>query len=226
MKDLNTEHLTYKTKKSFFYLIGHVSRYIFTYIIALLHYRDTPPCITVYGSARVKPDHEFYQLGETLGAEIAKRKLAVMTGAGPGLMESVNKGAKEAGGVSLGCNIQLPFEQHPNPYVTNSLSCRYFFIRKMMLTQYSFAFIALPGGFGTLDELFEILNLIHTKRTKSFPVVLLGKSFWEPLIKFLENKLIINKLISTDELKHIFITDSVDEALNHIEGTVDVKNIQ
>ena len=221
-----SEHLTYKPKKSIFYLFNHIGRYLFSYIKARYHYRNTPPCITVYGSARLKPDHEFYQLGEKLGAAIAKRNLAVMTGAGPGLMESVNKGCKEAGGMSLGCNIQLPHEQSANPYASNSSTCRYFFIRKMILTQFSFAFIALPGGFGTLDELFEILNLIHTKRTKSFPVVLLGKAFWKPLTDFMETQLIKNNLITTQEFDHIFITDTIEEALQHIEKIVDVKKLQ
>ena len=154
-------------------------------------YRKIPPCVTVFGSARSQPNTAFYQLGEQLGSALAKRGMHVMTGGGPGLMEATNKGCKEAGGTSLGCNITLQHEQIPNPYLLKTFVCRYFFIRKLALTRYSYAFIALPGGYGTLDELFEMLNLIITNRISSFPIVLLGKSFWNPLYDFIVTNLVI-----------------------------------
>ena len=126
MSDSSMEYLTYKAKKSLGYYIGHLFRYFTCYVKALYLYRDTPPCITVYGSARIKPDHPFYQIGVELGAKIASRGLAVMTGAGPGLMESVNKGAHDNNGQSMGCNIYLPFEQMANPFVNSPMVCRYF----------------------------------------------------------------------------------------------------
>ena len=139
------------------------------------------PCVTVFGSARFPATHPYYALTRELGAIIAQAKFAVMTGGGPGLMEAANRGAKEANGVSIGCNIVLPQEQEPNRYLDKWVEFRYFFVRKLMLVKYSYGFVAAPGGFGTLDELFEVATLIQTGKIRNFPVVLLGVEYWSPL---------------------------------------------
>jgi uncharacterized protein (TIGR00730 family) len=132
------------------------------------------PCVTVFGSARFKPDHPYYALGREVGAGLARLGFTVMTGGGPGLMEAANRGAKEAGGRSVACNIRLPQEEDPNPYLDHSVTAHYFFVRKVLLFKYSYAFVALPGGFGTMDELFEALTLVQTGKIQSFPIVLMG----------------------------------------------------
>ena len=136
------------------------------------------PCLTVFGSARFPAEHRYYALTRELGARVAEAGFTVMTGGGPGLMEAANRGAKEAGGASIGCNIVLPQEQKPNPYVDKFVEFHYFFVRKLMLVKYSYGFVAAPGGFGTLDELFEVATLIQTGKIKNFPVVLLGVEYW------------------------------------------------
>src|ERR1700685_4417701 len=140
------------------------------------------PLVTVFGSARFDASHPYYGLGQEIGKELARLGVTVMTGGGPGLMEAANRGARSAGGRSVGCNIKLPKEQAPNPYLDRMVEFRYFFVRKLMLLKYSYAFVALPGGFGTLDEIFETLVLIQTGKVRSFPVVLLGKDFSSPLV--------------------------------------------
>ncbi len=218
MKRSKPEDFTLIKRRTIRYAIGHIFRFISEYSRVIFFYRKIPPCITVFGSARSQPDSEFYRLGESLGAALAKRNIPVMTGGGPGLMEATNKGCKNAGGTSLGCNITLQHEQIPNPYLLKTYTCRYFFIRKLALTRYSYAFIALPGGYGTLDELFEMLNLIITKRISSFPIVLLGKSFWAPIFEFITTDLVNKKMISSDEHSMILLTDNVEEALNYIQS--------
>jgi uncharacterized protein (TIGR00730 family) len=175
------------------------------------------PCITVFGSARFPPEHRYYALTRELGAKIAQAKFTVMTGGGPGLMEAANRGAKEAHGVSLGCNIELPKEQKPNPYLDKWVEFRYFFIRKMMLVKYSYGFVAAPGGFGTLDEFFEVATLIQTGKIKDFPVVLLGVDYWSPLLAFLRQSVLMNAAISARDLEVILVTDSPAEAVAHIQ---------
>jgi uncharacterized protein (TIGR00730 family) len=175
------------------------------------------PCITVFGSARFRPDHPYYTLTREIGAKIARAGFTVMTGGGPGLMEAANRGAKEAGGVSVGCNIVLPKEQKPNPYLDKFVEFRYFFIRKMMLVKYSYGFVAVPGGFGTMDELFEVATLIQTGKIKNFPVVLLGVEYWSPLVSFLRQSLLANAAISVADLDDILLTDSPSEAVAHIQ---------
>jgi uncharacterized protein (TIGR00730 family) len=174
------------------------------------------PCITVFGSARFREDHHYYDLARQMGARLAKMRFTVMTGGGPGIMEAANRGAKEAGGVSIGCNIILPHEQQPNPYLDRFIEFRYFFIRKVMLVKYSYGFVILPGGFGTLDELFESLTLIQTQKIKNFPVVMMGTDFWTPLLSFFRERLIQEATISPEDLELFRITDSVDEAARHI----------
>ena len=174
------------------------------------------PCVTVFGSARFKEDHEYYKLARDIGTALVHQGFTVMTGGGPGVMEAANRGAKEAGGCSIGCNIILPFEQEPNPYLDEMLEFRYFFVRKVMLIKYSYAFIVCPGGVGTMDELFEALTLIQTKKIRDFPVVLMGQQYYAPLIEFME-KMVVAKTISPEDLKLFLVTDSIDEAMAHIE---------
>jgi uncharacterized protein (TIGR00730 family) len=178
------------------------------------------PCITVFGSARFTPEHRYYQLTRELGAKIAEARFTVMTGGGPGLMEAANRGAKEAGGASIACNIVLPKEQKPNPYLDKWVEFRYFFVRKVMLVKYSYGFVAAPGGFGTMDELFEVATLIQTGKIKDFPVVLLGAEYWSPLIDFLRGSLLANQAIAQPDLDHLLVTDSPSEAVSFIERGV------
>ena len=175
------------------------------------------PCITVFGSARFPPGHRYYELTRELGARIARAGFTVMTGGGPGLMEAANRGAKEAAGVSVGCNIALPQEQKPNPYLDKFVEFRYFFIRKMMLVKYSYGFVAAPGGFGTLDEFFEVATLIQTGKIKNYPVVLLGTEYWSTLLAFLRQSVLANAAISARDLEAILVTDSPAEAVAHIQ---------
>ena len=174
------------------------------------------PCVTVFGSARFKPDHRFYELGRDLGARLSKVGFTVMTGGGPGVMEAANRGAHEAGGRSIGCNILLPHEQEPNPYVDSFVDFRYFFVRKVMLVKYSSAFVALPGGFGTLDEIFETATLIQTGKIEDFPLVLMGREFWTPMLDQLRERMIPEGTISPEDLDLLTVTDSVEEAVAHI----------
>lgn len=174
------------------------------------------PCVTVFGSARFKEDHPYYVTGRALGAEIARSGFTVMTGGGPGLMEAANRGAADVGGRSVGCNIELPLEQSPNPYLDTFVEFRYFFVRKVMLAKYSYAFVALPGGFGTLDELFEILTLIQTRKIRDFPCVLIGCEYWQPLIDFLRERPLAFHTIDAADLDRLYVTDSVEEAAARI----------
>lgn len=173
------------------------------------------PCITVFGSARFKEDHPYYEAARQIGKQIAELGFTTMTGGGPGIMEAANRGAFENGGASVGCNIQLPFEQKPNPYVQTSITIKYFFIRKALLEKYSYAFIIMPGGFGTMDEFFETLTLIQTKTISQFPMVLFGKSFYQPLMDYM-NFMAEQKTISPEDMNLVLITDSAEEAMNHI----------
>ncbi|MFZ4987069.1 MAG: TIGR00730 family Rossman fold protein [Blastocatellia bacterium] len=174
------------------------------------------PCITVFGSARFAEDHQYYDLARQVGAAIARIGLTVMTGGGPGIMEAANRGAFEAGGTSIGCNIVLPFEQKPNPYIHKMLEFRYFFVRKTMLVKYSYGFVVMPGGVGTMDELFEALTLIQTGKIRNFPVVLMGTQYYRPLMEFMQH-MIGEKTISPTDLDLLLVTDSVEEAIAHIE---------
>lgn len=173
------------------------------------------PCVTVFGSARFKDDHIHYSTARTLGRKIAGLGFTVMTGGGPGIMEAANRGAKEAGGRSVGCNIELEFEQYPNPYMDKWVTFKYFFVRKTLLIKYSYAFVVMPGGSGTMDELFETITLIQTKKISDFPVVIMGTDYWKNL-KELMDDFVKNKTISEEDLKLFILTDSVDEAIEHI----------
>jgi uncharacterized protein (TIGR00730 family) len=174
------------------------------------------PCVTVFGSARYDERHPYYDVGREIGRGIAGLGFTVMTGGGPGLMEAANRGAREAGGRSVGCNIALPAEQEPNRYLDRWVTCRHFFVRKVLLFKYSYAFVALPGGIGTLDELFEALTLIQTKKIENFPVVLIGTDYWRPLQDLLR-QLAVHGGIDRADLDMLLVTDSVVDALAHIE---------
>ena len=175
------------------------------------------PCVTVFGSARMKPGDPHYELAMKMGAAIARLGFTVMTGGGPGIMEAANCGAKEAGGRSVGCNIELPFEQLSNRYLDRCIRLHYFFVRKALLIKYSYAFVVMPGGVGTLDELFEALTLIQNGKIKNFPIVIMGTDYWRHLIDFIEEMAQRGK-ISASDLELIYATDSVEEAIAHIRG--------
>ena len=174
------------------------------------------PCVTVFGSARFDENHEYYKLTQEVGKKLAKAGFAVMTGGGPGIMEAANRGAREGGGLSLGCNIELPMEQVPNPYLDRFVEFNYFFVRKVMLVKYSDAFIVMPGGFGTLDEVFETAVLIQTGKIEKFPVIIMGRKFWEPMRDFIYESLIAGGTISPEDLDLIHVTDDPDEAISII----------
>jgi hypothetical protein len=174
------------------------------------------PCVTVFGSARFAPDHRYCELARETAARLARLGFTVMTGGGPGIMEAANRGAKEAGGRSIGCNIRLPREQQPNPYLDRMVEFRYFFVRKVMLVKYSYAFVALPGGFGTLDEVFEAVTLIQTGKMQDFPVVLMGRDHWEPLLAYLRDTLLATGTIEARDVERLIVTDSPEEAATRI----------
>jgi len=174
------------------------------------------PCVTVFGSARFHEEHPYYKLARELGSELAHNGFVVMTGGGPGIMEAANRGAKDVNGKSIGCNITLPKEQLPNNFLDIWIEFKYFMVRKFMLAKYSYGFIAMPGGFGTLDELFEILTLIQTGKMKNFPVILMGKEYWLPLKNLLETRLLESKSIDQEDIETLLFTDSAAEAANFI----------
>ncbi len=165
------------------------------------------PCVTVFGSARFPEGQRYYDLARKVGKELAGAGFSTMTGGGPGIMEAANRGAKEAGGKSIGCNIVLPKEQAPNPYLDLWVNFSYFFVRKVMFVKYSYAFIVMPGGYGTLDELYEILTLIQTGKVKDFPVILMGSDYWLPMLQFLESRMVKGRTIDPYDLDRLIITD-------------------
>ena len=199
--------------------LGLVLRVVQDFIRGFRALHFNGPCVTVFGSARFGEGHACYEQAREVGRGLAARGFAVMTGGGPGLMEAANRGAREAGGRSLGVKVELPFEQHLNPYMDRSVTCRHFFVRKVLLFKYSCAFIALPGGFGTFDELFEALTLIQTRKVESFPVVLIGTDYWRPLIDSLR-RLVVDGAIDERDLDLMYVTDDVTAALDHVERNV------
>jgi uncharacterized protein (TIGR00730 family) len=173
------------------------------------------PCVTVFGSARFGESHPHYALAREVGARLSRAGFTVMTGGGPGLMEAANRGARESGGRSIGCNIALPVEQHPNPYLDRWITFEHFFVRKVMLVKYSYAFVALPGGLGTLDEIFETATLVQTGKIREFPLVLMGRSFWEPLLRLLDAMAAAGTIDRAD-LQRMVVTDSAEVAVEAI----------
>lgn len=177
------------------------------------------PLVTVFGSARTKEDDPYYEDAVRVGEELVNLGFGVMTGGGPGIMEAANRGAKNAGGSSIGCNIVLPFEQDPNPYLDVMINFNYFFVRKVMLLKYSYAFVVMPGGAGTMDELFETITLIQTKKIFHFPVVLIGTEYFQELREMLEH-MVEEETISPEDIDLFYFTDSIEDAINHIKVNI------
>jgi uncharacterized protein (TIGR00730 family) len=180
---------------------------------------DAGPAVTVFGSARFAEDHRYYALARAVGRALAEAGFAVITGGGPGIMEAANRGAQEGGGLSVGCNIELPHEQAANPYLDRVIDFNYFFIRKVMLVKYSCAFVTLPGGYGTLDEMFETLTLVQTEKISRFPMVAMGTSYWAPMFDSARSAMLELGTISEDEVD-VYFTDDPGEAVEQIQAAV------
>jgi uncharacterized protein (TIGR00730 family) len=178
--------------------------------------------VSVFGSARIPPGHDYYETARAIGRGLGERGLEVITGGGPGCMEAANRGAQEAGALSVGLNIELPFEQKPNPYLDLSLDFHYFFTRKVVFVRYSNGFVVVPGGFGTLDELFEALVLVQTHKIRPFPVVLVGTAFWAPMLDWVRDKLVGEGMIAADDVDLIHISDDPEEVCSLVCRSADV----
>lgn len=202
-------------------MIRFISKMVSEMVQGLFRFRNTPATVTIYGSARIKPDDPYYQMAEKLGQELAKRGIPVITGGGPGIMEAANKGAFSQGDHSNGCNIILPFEQKQNPYLSCSYQTEFFFVRKFLLRHSSKALIAFPGGFGTMDELFESLTLIRTNCSPRIPTVLVGIDYWKGLIDYLTNTQLKYGTISQTDLDQLHLTDDLEEVIHLIEAKHD-----
>ncbi|WP_445382115.1 LOG family protein [Robiginitalea sp. IMCC43444] len=178
------------------------------------------PCVSIFGSARIKPSEPFYELAVSVSKKLAEEGYGIITGGGPGIMEAGNKGAHQAGGTSVGLNIDLPFEQHNNPYIDEdkSLDFHYFFVRKVMFVKYSQGFVVMPGGFGTLDELFEALTLIQTRKIAKFPIILVGTQFWQGMLEWIKNTMLEAGNISPEDLDLIHLADSADQVVDIIDS--------
>lgn len=180
--------------------------------------------VSIFGSARTKPTDHYYKMARETGRLLGESGFDVITGGGPGIMEAGNRGAMDAGGTSIGCNIELPMEQQPNPYQTSSLSFKYFFVRKTMFIKYSNAYVIFPGGFGTMDELFEPLTLIQTRKIRNFPVVLFGSQYWRGLLQWLTSTMLNEKMINPDDLGLMYLTDSPKDTVDFIIETCMASN--
>ena len=194
-------------------------RVLFQFLKGFRKLHFVGPCITIFGSARYKPGHEHYEKAREMGARVSNLGFTVLTGGGPGIMQAANQGAMEAKGKSVGINIELPFEQDGNPYLNVRVDIKYFFVRKVLLFKYSFGFIVFPGGFGTLDELFEALTLIQTQKMPWFPVVLIGKDYWKGLFLQMQD-MEKSQTISPDDINLVLITDDMEEALAYVQEKV------
>ncbi len=181
---------------------------------------DIYPCVSIFGSARVSPTEETYEKAVAIAKKLAENGYHIITGGGPGIMEAGNKGAREGGGSSIGLNIRLPKEQSPNPYADIQLDFKYFFVRKVIFLKYAQAYVGMPGGFGTLDEIFEAITLIQTKRIKPFPVILVGSDYWGTLWEWLRGNLLKRNLISSEDMELVTILDDPDDVVNIIKRTV------
>ncbi|MBK7466762.1 MAG: TIGR00730 family Rossman fold protein [Saprospiraceae bacterium] len=226
------KHFVHKSRKEIDFLEGPQSRWkelmflkdvFFDLLNGLRKLHFSGPCVTVFGSARFHPEHEYYKVGERVGAEIANLGFTVMTGGGPGIMEAANKGAKSVGGRSVGCNIILPFEQTANPYLDRWVDMEFFFTRKAILRKYSYGFVVLPGGFGTMDEFFEAMTLIQTGKMTHFPIIIYGREYHKNLLEFIDD-LKKYKTISPLDDKLIIVTDEVEEVVNFIKNNINIKD--
>jgi uncharacterized protein (TIGR00730 family) len=216
---------TPETKTEIRFFDGHQDRWKnFKYAVSVffefikgfraLHF--VGPCVTIFGSARFKEDHPFYKQTRELSGEIAKLGFTIMTGGGPGIMEAANRGAKDVGGRSVGCNIILPHEQQPNIYVDKWVDIKYFFVRKMLLMKYSYAFIVMPGGFGTLDEFFDAITLIQTRKIEMFPIIIFDRDFYQNIVEHTQ-KMIEAGTISPNDQKLYIVTDCIPEAIEYLK---------
>jgi uncharacterized protein (TIGR00730 family) len=216
VKILNPAEYEYlEGPKSRSYELWFAFKVFFQFIKGFRRLHFLGPCITVFGSARFKEGHPYYEKAQEVGRAIANIGFTTMTGGGPGIMEAANRGAFESGGKSVGVNIQLPHEQFANPYLHQSVTLKFFFVRKVLLLKYSYAFIVMPGGWGTMDEMFETLTLVQTGTIHNFPVVLIGKDYYQDLMNYL-HFMEAQKTISTEDLKLVKLTDDIDEAMIHI----------
>jgi uncharacterized protein (TIGR00730 family) len=209
------EHVYLEGPKSRGYELHFAWRVFWQFLKGFRNLHFMGPCITVFGSARFKEDHPYYNKAREFGKRIAESGFTTITGGGPGIMEAANRGAFENGGNSVGCNIQLPFEQKENPYVHKSITFEHFFVRKVLLVKYSYAFIIMPGGFGTMDELFETITLVQTKTITKFPIIIFGKEYYQCLKESIE-KWAAEGTISKEDMDLVLMTDSVEEAMEHI----------
>jgi uncharacterized protein (TIGR00730 family) len=196
--------------------LGRACRIFFELMRGFRALHFVGPCVTVFGSARFAEGHPYYALAREIGARLARAGFTVMTGGGPGVMEAANRGAHEAGGYSVGCNIELPQEQKPNRYLDRWVTFRHFFVRKLMLVKYSYAFVALPGGLGTLDEILEVATLIQTGKIEQFPLVLIGQEFWRPFYDFLQGPLLRAGTIDAADCERMVVTDSAAQAVESV----------
>ncbi|MEO8720604.1 MAG: TIGR00730 family Rossman fold protein [Ginsengibacter sp.] len=196
--------------------LGYAISVFFEFIKGFRALHFVGPCVTVFGSARFKEDHPFYKQARELSGEIAKLGFTIMTGGGPGIMEAANRGAKDVGGKSIGCNIILPHEQHHNNYLDRWVDLRYFFVRKMLLIKYSYAFIVMPGGFGTLDEFFSAITLIQTRKIELFPIIIFDNDFYQKIVEHNHKMLEAGTISEADESLYI-VTDSIPEAIDYIK---------
>lgn len=190
----------------------HILGIISEFVEATERLAEIRPAVSIFGSARIRPGHRWYELTVELARRLSDAGFAIISGGGPGIMEAANRGARDVGGRSIGCNIVLPVEQRPNPYLDDFITFRYFFVRKVMLVKYSYAFVALPGGFGTMDEVFETATLVQTGKILDFPLVLMGLDYWAPLMEFIRSRMIPEKTINPEDLTRMILTDDPDEA--------------
>lgn len=214
------QHVYLDGPKSRSYELSFALRVFSQFVKGFRNLHFIGPCITVFGSARFKEDHPYYIAAREFGKQIAAIGFTTMTGGGPGIMEAANRGAYENGGYSVGCNIRLPFEQKSNPFLHKSVTFEHFFVRKALLAKYSYSFVIMPGGFGTMDEFFETITLIQTKTITQFPIVLYGKTYFQPLMEFIEF-MAENGTISKEDLNLVLVTDDIGEAMMHIHTYID-----
>jgi uncharacterized protein (TIGR00730 family) len=222
LKNLGQQEAQFLTgRHSRFEEIIRLFRIFFEFLRGIRSLHSIGPAVTVFGSARFNDGHPYYALGVKIGETLAAHGYTVMTGGGPGIMEAANRGARKAGGPSIGCSIILPREQRPNPYLDKVINFYYFFVRKVMLVKYSYAFIILPGGLGTLDEMSEAITLIQTGKLYDFPVILMGKEYWQGFYVWLHDTVIKNGATTQEELNFVHLTDDPQEAIRIIQSTTE-----